>query len=139
MKSKFDRQIAASLDSLLTPVERARVLARCRDKRGCLFVITAVTAVMLMVLILAFLAKPYLSYVENRVLFFVSTFVAAVIGVSAREWHERRKGRRIMEYLKEIRVRPHLCLNCEYDLRGSTADHCPECGTALALEDGAAV
>lgn len=44
----------------------------------------------------------------------------------------KRFGPRVMSNLKRRGIRPHLCLNCEYDLKGSTADHCPECGMALA-------
>ena len=32
-------------------------------------------------------------------------------------------------------VRPNLCLKCGYNLRGTTAQACPECGTALAPVD----
>ena len=47
----------------------------------------------------------------------------------------KRVAKRLMTSLKEQHIRPHLCLNCEYDLKGSTSDHCPECGTALAPVD----
>lgn len=29
-------------------------------------------------------------------------------------------------------IRPNLCLICGYNLHGTTAEACPECGTALA-------
>lgn len=55
--------------------------------------------------------------------------------VLATRWRNRTIFLRIMRQLKERGIRPHLCLNCEYDLKGSTADHCPECGVGLAPVD----
>jgi hypothetical protein len=55
--------------------------------------------------------------------------------VLAVRWRNRTIFLRIMRQLKERGIRPHLCLNCEYDLKGSVADHCPECGVALAPVD----
>jgi hypothetical protein len=46
---------------------------------------------------------------------------------------EKRTAILIMGDLSTKGIRPHLCLNCEYDLKGSVADHCPECGVALAV------
>lgn len=52
--------------------------------------------------------------------------------VLAVRWRNHTIFLRMMSNLKRRGIRPHLCLSCEYDLKGSTADHCPECGTALA-------
>jgi hypothetical protein len=34
--------------------------------------------------------------------------------------------------LNELKVRPRFCLSCNYDLKGSIADSCPECGIPLS-------
>jgi predicted Zn-ribbon and HTH transcriptional regulator len=34
--------------------------------------------------------------------------------------------------LYHLDIRPMFCLRCDYDLKGSQSDHCPECGAKLA-------
>lgn len=43
--------------------------------------------------------------------------------------------KRMAHQLKEAGIRPRYCLSCYYDLKGSIADSCPECGERLAPDD----
>ena len=57
--------------------------------------------------------------------------IAAAFGIA---WWtmrlESKKAKRwVRDYCPDGRL--PICINCEYDLRGSTGNHCPECGTAV--------
>lgn len=46
-------------------------------------------------------------------------------------WYARRDMKVLSRWLVTESIRPHTCLLCRYDLRGSNSPSCPECGAAL--------
>lgn len=48
------------------------------------------------------------------------------------EWIKPR--RQLAASFLKMNIRPSHCAYCEFDLRGTDGDACPECGTRLALK-----
>lgn len=48
---------------------------------------------------------------------------------------QRHSRSALRQLMREKRIRPAHCFECDYDLRGSTSATCPECGCDLGTAD----
>ena len=64
------------------------------------------------------------------ILLFVTPLILVTAYVKRKEDYIKRKF--FSKYMIARGLRPVRCLMCAYELRGVTADHCPECGEPLA-------
>lgn len=62
------------------------------------------------------------------------TILYIVLNVLLKQWERRFVRRYIGKRLKTMGVRPFYCPGCDYNLEGTIADQCPECGIGLATE-----
>jgi len=132
MADELDEQMKAALSGLMSHQRRIllkeRSIGRWYRFTHFLFFGAMLLAVMVLDNIVES-AYGKLVAIASVILLIVLSGVAMA---SLVRWRNQAIGGRIMGHLKRQGIRPHLCLNCEYDLKGSTSDQCPECGTALA-------
>lgn len=133
MAEEIEQRLNRATEGKLTPQHRRRLQSRSEDWGSWL----AVAAVLLCLLGVFMLV--YLFVVErfenNAIKVLIITPICIGYGVIVNrmvKWRDRLLYRRMMSGLEKQGVRPHFCLNCGYDLKGSVSTQCPECGTALA-------
>lgn len=132
MTRDFEKELEQALAGRQSTAQCKAIYKRCKGYRGCMLQsILSLLGMTMAMLLLTFL-KPELPAGLYFIVYFITMFsVLFAISIPMGR-NDQRVAARIMSALSQQGIRPHLCLNCEYDLKGSTSDHCPECGTALA-------
>ena len=65
-----------------------------------------------------------------NVLLMIGPTLGFLVGIGV-GWHSVLRGREDHDYLDELR---RQCSSCQYDLRGTQHDACPECGAPIPLK-----
>ena len=132
MADKLDKRMAKALAGLMDQVGRKSLRKRCEGPRY-------VAPLILLGIALFFVVSIFNGFMRDhygRVVALIAEWsVYAVLiftSIFFTRFRFRRMNPRVMVRLKKLKIRPHFCLCCEYNLKGSVADHCPECGAGLA-------
>ncbi len=132
MGSNLEKLTEVALCEKITKADREAIHEILFSGWGCMAQIAVVTICLAVGVAFLGFIQPRLTPGTFELTALAVLFITAGSALLPIRWRNRRVRQRVMAYLIHHNIRPHLCLNCEYDLKGSTADHCPECGAALA-------
>ncbi|MFI4861357.1 MAG: hypothetical protein ACIAXF_11815 [Phycisphaerales bacterium JB063] len=132
MAKDLDKQLYTALHGKLSLQQRRSLVRRFGGWSVFVPTLPAVIVLFFLANLLADFIKFHFGGAASALVMVVLITLAVYGGSWFIKRRNRRVGDRVMSYLERQGIRPHLCLNCEYDLKGSVSEHCPECGTALA-------
>jgi 4-hydroxybenzoate polyprenyltransferase len=121
----------AATVGLVNQKERERLIG---DAQRMKFGLNSNALICTISIVLSTVAFCALYYSSINILF--SIIIACVFGISLAfaygEYRSRCERCRLSKVLHQRGIRPWICLRCIYDLKGSVAEACPECGEPLA-------
>lgn len=129
----FDRALKDALGERASYLGRRLLCFQCMDWRSWLATFFISMSMVFVFFIMLKLLKSGLDTSLRLLLFLVVSIAIGCIMNLLIAWNRRRLANRIMDRLEDKGIRPRLCLNCGYILEGVASDHCPECGTGLAV------